>query len=547
MNLSSVNAAFIQHVLEPNTRGLAFSGKCSEREPNRTFAASCLKTISLHLPQVQLCLPLIAMPTIAVIGASVRAALLEQTERTRRCSKAEIERIIEESEREIISLQSQIDALVELRDSYRARVYALKHIVSPIHSLPVELLAKIFDLAIKGETHIQDAHRISHVCSDWRRVAHSTPRLWTRPLQVKLWKTGRVIDGLKAWLARSEPMAARVSLVSGFEDINREILEEVLRVVRRLGSLDLPITRTTPSWLVAQLEQSEFDGLEELHLRVATWIDPALAFTTVPRLRKLRLINFPRVPQTLVPWAQITDLTLSENPHDVTFGILAMCPNLVVASITTCGFRYHSQIQPNPLVLGQLHTLTLHSMAKSSYVTPFFSHLSTPLLQSLRVNFRDSKRSYWSQTDFTAFQLRAPNIAQLEFANSDDFTPGSLEATIRSAPSLTHLTIALCTGFDDSFIRALRYRDGVPPIAPCLQNLVVHKGHYVDVAEDVLAAMIASRWWTDAEFASLEVPPAVTRWTYVELDFRLGTLGSCFMGIVKHIPSHVLRYAKGHF
>ncbi|KAJ6451598.1 hypothetical protein C8R45DRAFT_1113466 [Mycena sanguinolenta] len=140
-------------------------------------------------------------------GASVRAALLEQTERTRRCSKAEIERIIEEDEAEILTLQSQIDALIE------SRVLALKYIISPIRSMPVELLSEIFDLAIEDQTHVQDAHRILQVCSDWRRVAHtsSTPRLWTRTLDV-LRKGAWWTAALKAWLARSAPLPVSILL-----------------------------------------------------------------------------------------------------------------------------------------------------------------------------------------------------------------------------------------------------------------------------------------------------------------------------------------------
>ncbi|KAF8187008.1 hypothetical protein K438DRAFT_1495810, partial [Mycena galopus ATCC 62051] len=81
-------------------------------------------------------------------------------------------------------------------------------IISPIHTLPVELLAEIFKLAIDGHTHIKDAFQISQVCSDWRQVAHSTPRLWTRRLRVDLRSDYSEVyaEGLRAWLARSTPL-----------------------------------------------------------------------------------------------------------------------------------------------------------------------------------------------------------------------------------------------------------------------------------------------------------------------------------------------------
>ncbi|KAJ6451601.1 hypothetical protein C8R45DRAFT_752434, partial [Mycena sanguinolenta] len=55
---------------------------------------------------------------------------------------------------------------------------ALKYIISPIRSMPVELLSEIFDLTIEDQTHVQDAYRISQACSGWRQVAHNTSRLW---------------------------------------------------------------------------------------------------------------------------------------------------------------------------------------------------------------------------------------------------------------------------------------------------------------------------------------------------------------------------------
>ncbi|KAJ7264933.1 hypothetical protein B0H12DRAFT_1011517, partial [Mycena haematopus] len=112
----------------------------------------------------------------------MRAVVLEQRERTRKNSKADVERFIEESELKITSLESQISALVELRDRERACVAALRHLLSPIRALPVELLAEIFELMIRdynySYAYIQAVFRISQVCSDWRQVAHSTPRLW---------------------------------------------------------------------------------------------------------------------------------------------------------------------------------------------------------------------------------------------------------------------------------------------------------------------------------------------------------------------------------
>ncbi|KAF7357515.1 Glycosyl hydrolase family 12 domain-containing protein [Mycena sanguinolenta] len=223
------------------------------------------------------------MPT----PVSVRVILAKQAERTRHSSKADIERFIEESEQKITSLKSQIstlwdcehsgvdasqetasqiDTLVELRDRERACVASLRYIISPIRTLPVELLAEIFELAIENETHVEDIYRISQICSDWRVIAHATPRLWTRPIRVKLGTeqiSGRnYADGLGAWWARSAPMPLSISLERIRGKMDPRILEHVLRVAPRFRSLHCP--NYLPVCLINRLGECRLDSLEEL-------------------------------------------------------------------------------------------------------------------------------------------------------------------------------------------------------------------------------------------------------------------------------------------
>ncbi|KAF7357613.1 hypothetical protein MSAN_01357700 [Mycena sanguinolenta] len=478
--------------------------------------------------------------------ASVRAAVLEQTERTRRCSKADIERFITESELRIISLDSQIDALIELRDSQRACVLALRYIISPIRTLPVELLVEIFDLAIQDYTHIEDVHLISQVCSYWRSVAQSTPRLWTRCLAVDLQEEKDVADGLNTWLARSAPLPLPIGLVLMTQSINPDILEAVLKVAPRLGSMEIAAMHTIPSLLVRQVGKCRLDHLVELKLFGTIEDDDAdptpISFTAVPRLRKLTIRLGSTTPQPIMPWAQLTDLSLHSSSPDVTFGILSQCANLFKADVVMSGWLLLPPAEQSILGLNQLHTLFLEFLefiATSEDIASFFDCLSAPQLQDLELIFTPVQ---WPQANFTAFQLRAPNITRLAFASSDSLTSEDVVAAIRNSPSLTHLKINWCGQcFDDAFIRTLHYQDGATPLVPRLHNLVV-SSEMADFTEDVLAGMIASRWWPDTELDSEVTPSAVARWTHVEFDIEEYEWGPQFEDILKDIPSDVLSY-----
>ncbi|KAJ6455381.1 hypothetical protein C8R45DRAFT_1082443 [Mycena sanguinolenta] len=461
---------------------------------------------------------------------SMRTVVLEQRERTNGSSKAEIERLIEESESKlIISPESQISTPIELRDRDRAYVVALRSLISPVTKLPVELLAEIFHLTIRDDDrHVWDALGISQVCSYWRQIAHSTPRLWTGPMEVYL-RQGRgsdgeqvYVDGLKTWLQRSAPLSVPITLLLGsgyYKNSNNRIPDGILSTAPRWRSLRLDVPDTTPLSFVRQLSEGQFDSLEELDLEpdYFTGFRPTTSISfIVPRLRKLRMNLWSNMLpiDILLPWAQLTVLTLSSDFPNITLDILAQCTSLVQATVTTTVPTRHSRSG----------TPARSEFGEGKHFVPFLECMAAPVLQELCLNFGGmvaGVRAPWSEAHFTAFELRASNITQLELLYSYPASNDLLTA-MRHAPSLTHLTLICCKECaDDTLLDALRYKaDGIP-LVPHLHNL-----HLDRIGEkftkNCLAGMIASRWWTDAELVSRAVPPAVSRWTRVQLWSGLG-------------------------
>ncbi|KAJ6455385.1 hypothetical protein C8R45DRAFT_592248 [Mycena sanguinolenta] len=280
----------------------------------------------------------------------MRTVVLEQRERTNGSSQAGIERLIEESESNIISPESQINTPIELRDRERAYVAELRNLIFPITKLPVELVAEIFHLTIRGDDrHVWDALGISQVCSYWRQIAHSTPRLWTGPMEVYI-RQGRgsdgeqaYVDGLKTWLQRSAPLSVPITLLLGsgyYKNNNNRIPHGILSTAPRWRSLRLDVPDTTPLSFVRQLSEGQFDSLEELDLEpdYFTGFRPTTPISfVVPRLRKLRMNLWSNVLpiDILLPWAQLTVLTLISDFSNIALDILAQCTSLVQATVTT--------------------------------------------------------------------------------------------------------------------------------------------------------------------------------------------------------------------
>jgi hypothetical protein len=245
-----------------------------------------------------------------------------------------------------------------------------------------------------------------------------------------------------------------------------------------------------------------------------------------------------------LPWAQLTDFTFgcsrSSSRLDIAFDLLAQCPNLVRASVFT------GPVLPgaarDALSLSHLRSLSVHYFGPAGHAAghgaSFLDSLSAPVLEELCLSFGRSLS--WAEAHFPAFQLRVPNITGLELQYSK-ITSDELKDVLYHTPCLERLTLKECgCCFDDTFIDALRYKDGVTPLVPHLHSLVLELMHENGLAH-ILASMIASRWWTDIELASNPVPPAVARWTLVRVE---GSLEPYFVNIMaglqrKGIPLEV--------
>ncbi|KAF7366375.1 Cytochrome P450 [Mycena sanguinolenta] len=470
---------------------------------------------------------------------SVHNILVEQTEPTRQSSRAELP-----SNRK--STLCRIASATRLRVSPHISTpssnctTASAHVPThsgtylPIHTLPIELLAEIFRLTLEEEdAHIVATYRISQICSDWRNIACGSPQLWTGPLCVDLGSekiSGRediYADGLEAWLARSVPLSVPVSLRLELDrtKCNPRILEVVLKEAPRFRSLRCT---NAPLSLISRLVECRLDSLEELDLGFVESDSSAAevpAFTMVPRLRKSSIPIRSKEPHVLIPWAQLTDVTLACDSIDIVLDILAQCATLTYAALYTSGWYTYpatTQLARAPLALSQLRTLTL-DFGRSQHMMRFLSAVSAPALETLHLNFLEMQDDRMqSAGPLTAFLMQSPSITRLEIqCGSRAPTSHEFIDAFGCTVQLTHLKLAYpCEhSFDDTLLEALSCKDGVAPLVPNLHNLVLHRIMDRDgFAIEALERMFVSRWQqANAEISSRSGLHDVARWSHVEL------------------------------
>ncbi|KAJ6466200.1 hypothetical protein C8R45DRAFT_1020855, partial [Mycena sanguinolenta] len=265
-----------------------------------------------------------------------------------------------------------------------------------------------------------------------------------------------------------------------------------------------------------------------------------------PRLRKLNMTIYSngRLGHVLIfPWSQLTDVTFDSDSPDVILSILVQCPTLTHASICTADWPLSATAPLASMVIAcpLVHLRTLSFVfGLPEHGMRFLGSLSAPALKTLRLDFLRMRFGMQSKVSLPAFLMHSPDITQLEIRGSRSLTSHELIATLQHTTRLTHLELGYVDRHcvDDALIDALSYHDGVAPLVPHLQELVLREIEEDGFTPQNLERMLVSRWSADMELTPQSVLPAVARWTRVELwgQYSEDLAGRVQMLQVKGLP-----------
>ncbi|KAJ7134681.1 hypothetical protein C8R44DRAFT_771133 [Mycena epipterygia] len=152
--------------------------------------------------------------------AEIKALLLEPTLRLKRLDD------------EIAEMHKALEKLIAQRDTLGAYVEGHKALISPVRRLPLDIIQEIFTACIPTHRNcVMSASEapvlLGRICSSWRTLSFSTPRLWatihvveptrpygiTSPLFEKKWIER--LETMQTWLGRSGQCPLSISLESG--------------------------------------------------------------------------------------------------------------------------------------------------------------------------------------------------------------------------------------------------------------------------------------------------------------------------------------------
>ncbi|KAF7377605.1 hypothetical protein MSAN_00183300 [Mycena sanguinolenta] len=442
----------------------------------------------------------------------------------------QVKDLIAAAEANVERLTTQIRELSLIRDKERSILATLRLMIVPIGKLPTELLVEIFKLVLdtgfESKYYSQWAARgairsvfcLSQVSSYWRQIVHNAPQLWAigNFIEISMDRESKdqYLDGLEAVLTRSNPLQVPIALVqraknSRFHESSNTMARIVTPTAHRWKRLSIEM----PSFLsFNKIPPGTFEALEYLSISgLEKQMDPVVVFQSSPRLLDFTFYStftshsdsgLSKIHLLCLPWSQIVHLDITDVSLNACRTVLLQCNSLVSGEFTasdvwesaSTGADRRSVVTPS-----EIHG-----------IEGFLAPLALPSLKILHVDFEGGEAMPWPTQAVTLFQVRCPNIEQIELSGSSILSEG-LIALLRNSPALTSLEIINCWScINEHFWRALRYQVANPcPLAPKLRNL------RLDCVGDTftdgtMEATIRSRWWLD-DRVSTDFSPCISR------------------------------------
>ncbi|KAF7376692.1 hypothetical protein MSAN_00086200 [Mycena sanguinolenta] len=376
---------------------------------------------------------------------------------------------------EITKLQKAIDKLGEERSRVAAYVEDHKALISPVRRLPLDIIQELFIACLPTHRNcVMSASEapvlLGHICSSWRVISHTTPRLWSslhvvephrnlaNPTSASFEeKVARRLEITQTWLGRSGQCPLSISLQTAPEDTSQDgspvvsptsmqFMEILLSFAPRWQHIQF----TTPLSLLLEI-MSQFDTkvpqLETAafhhqghHPLLSTW--GPFNMLRGARISSLSIPGAIFLPDKLpVQWSQLTTLTVSGTrwnvpptmTSDALLRVISKCPELRCCKLMVHDSNIEGpiQISQHPIVeLAFLHTLAIHCVARvAPTVSNLLMRLSLPELRNFTM--------FGSAQDSPTLETFFARLVRLESLRIDIniFSQNSLLETFHTLPS----------------------------------------------------------------------------------------------------------------
>ncbi|KAJ6481680.1 hypothetical protein C8R45DRAFT_1002655 [Mycena sanguinolenta] len=446
-------------------------------------------------------------------------------------------------EDEIAVLQKTMDKLIEERDTVAAFVEAHKALTSPLRRLPLDIIEELFMACLPTNRNcVMSATEapviLGRVCSSWRTISLSTPRLWsrlhivepTRPYSTNTGlyeaKVAQRLEVAKTWLQRSGMCPLSISLegnldhgisppltpnpahpspsadlflnlliplASRWQNIRLTIPPPALETLSALTENDVPLLKYFK--LVQRPDQPNSD---------TKWTLP-FGILGSPNLSRISLLGGNTNPLDFpLRWNQLTTISLMgpawglvhAQTRSVILDILSRCPKLQSCKLLVQG-PPEEDLPHSIIECPCLHTVELMCVGTPLLTAgSVLTHLSLPELRDFKLSGLGELPSAFARDSLVSSLAASARLERIS-VHSNTFSKPFLHDFLRGLPpTIRYLHItepmhmwrpSIVEGaLDDETFATLD-----ASCCPALEELVIHSCR--KVSDEALLQFILSR------------------------------------------------------
>lgn len=397
-----------------------------------------------------------------------------------------------------------MDSVGELQHKRAALLtYTKNHIalVAPIRRLPSEILSEIFLHCMdpKGFGPEYDFREqpcldkmpllLGEICSRWRSIALSTPRLWASlSLSIRPKYLNSDTKLAKTWLSRSGTCPLFISLRNGkpFQNNMQRLMQVLLAHCEHWYDIRLAVNM--PILRALSPAKNRLPMLQKLYICM-TNVDAFDIFNSAPQLRYFYLAGYNVLSKIQIPWNQLQYCDTGNLQTDLCLDLFSLTPNLVRCTVSPSG--QESSEPRSPVQLPHLRSITI------SRTVQLLDKLLVPELHE--ISFRDTITTGKSAQQLTSFLLRCP-VRKLSFASKYEVIH-DLGQFLQASPALLELELlgwtaqSMTTSFLARFTHGNSSKDlGAPQMLPLLHTMVIDysPSHFdiLDFADSIQSRMV---------------------------------------------------------